>query len=93
MSPIGNCASTFWDTGSCDGWSPDFGQDGLGADGPIYALIEWRGRTIAAGQFSEIGGVQTNSIAEFDGERWRGMAGGIQELYDRSVQRVAYQYL
>ena len=73
-----NCASTSWDTGSCSGWSPDFGPNGLGADGPVYALIEWRGRTIAAGEFSEIGGVRANSIAEFDGVRWRGLAGGVE---------------
>ena len=73
-----NCALATWTTGICSGWLPDFGPTGLGADGPVYALIEWGGRTIAAGRFQYIGGVLANSIAEFDGSGWHALGGGVK---------------
>lgn len=51
---------------------------GLGTDRRIVRLLPWRGGRVAAGQFSEAGGVPAVGLAFHDGDRWQmlGRIGG-----------------
>jgi trimeric autotransporter adhesin len=47
------------------------------ADGDVTDVIEFEGELVAAGRFTQIGGVPANRIARWNGERWRSFGDGL----------------
>lgn len=59
---------------------------GLGLDRRIDRLLPWRGSWVAAGPFSEAGGIPAVGLARYDGDRWQMLGrigGGL--VYDAAV--------
>ncbi len=56
-----------------DRWEPLGG----GADGSVHFLGVWQDKLIAAGYFTEIGGVAAENVAMFDGNSWHPMGQGM----------------
>ena len=46
----------------------------------VYALTVYNGRLIAAGGFTNAGGVDVNRIARFDGNNWQPLSSGMNNL-------------
>lgn len=61
------------------GWIP------VGSNGSVYAFTQWNGRLVAAGSFTQIGGVNANRIAAFDGQTWAPLGNG----FDSTVRALA----
>lgn len=61
----------------CSGyWVPAFGPT-YGVDGPVNALLDLGGETIAGGAFTSAGGVPAANVARFDGESWHALGAGL----------------
>ncbi len=62
---------------------------GKGLDRRTDRLLPWHGGWVAAGPFSEAGGVPATGLAFYDGDTWRELAqftyGGGQYVYDAAV--------
>ena len=50
-----------------------------GGSGDVFALAEYEGDLIAAGDFTSIDGVPANNIARWDGEMWHALGGGTDD--------------
>jgi hypothetical protein len=51
----------------------------------VHALVEYNGQLIAAGEFSQAGGVNVNNIARWDGSNWISMGGPFFEVREMTV--------
>ncbi len=51
-----------------ENWDSGFGRPGV--QGTVYALMEYEGKLIAGGLFSQIGNAVASGIAEWDGLEW-----------------------
>lgn len=71
-----------WVPGSPGAWV------GLGSEpnGSVHALLPYNGELVAAGEFTQIGGVSANRIASWNGSRWAAFDTGIS---DHEVQALA----
>ena len=56
-------------------WQAEFGPQGT--DGDIHALVHYGGSVTLAGQFSWAGNQNIRNIAQWDGETWLDLGGGI----------------
>jgi hypothetical protein len=65
-----------------DHWLPGFGWPYAGIDGEVHASIVYGGDLIAGGKFNECGGVETGSIARWDGTSWHPLGEGIDGYVD-----------
>lgn len=70
----------------CPGeWTPLVARTGFDHPADIHGFVEWdRGggagpEVYAYGSFTDAGGVEVNSIARWDGQRWRPLDGGVTE--------------
>ena len=62
-------------------WSTDFGPPpaGKGLNSSAQALLEYDGRLIVAGSFTQAGSLAVSRIAAWDGAQWSGLGGGIPD--------------
>jgi hypothetical protein len=73
--------------GQCTTW-----LDGVspGLTGPVYAMIPYyNGDLIAAGSFSQAGGVSVNNIAKWNGTSWSALGSGLGSGGNNSVYALA----
>src|SRR5262249_39083023 len=57
-----------------------WGSMGAGFDGRVQALGAYRGRRVAAGQFSKSGTSLATNIATWDGTQWQSVGAGIPSI-------------
>ncbi|MDR3642428.1 MAG: hypothetical protein P4L74_02255 [Candidatus Doudnabacteria bacterium] len=57
--------------------------------GNIAAMAEYNGNLIVAGQFTSIGGVAANDIAQWNGTSWSALGKGVGSLVSGSVNALA----
>jgi len=71
-------------------WS-DLGlSSGHGQSPVVFALAEYAGKLIAAGHFTNAGGVAVNSIAAWDGSSWSALGSGLMNgSYQGSISALA----
>ncbi len=58
-----------------ENWDGQFGVPGANAD--VLAAAIYKGDLIAGGGFSQVGGVNANNIAKWDGTNWSPLRGGV----------------
>ena len=74
--PLGRIAR--WDTPSGT-WQP-FGATpgGAGFDGTVLTLVPYQGSLLAAGRFTDVGGLPAAGVAWWTGEGWMPLGSGVQ---------------
>lgn len=59
-----------------DLWSDGFRYEG-GPNGRVNAVVEFEGELVAAGGFTDVGGVPLNHVGRWNGATWRPMGAGL----------------
>src|SRR5512139_620609 len=62
-------------------WSTEFGAppSGKGLNWDAVAMLEYQGRLIVTGGFTQAGPLAVNRIAAWDGTQWSGLGGGLPD--------------
>src|SRR5262249_46353317 len=80
-----------WDGSSWSSMGTGMNYPGCYGCGIVNALIEFKGKLIAGGNFSEAGGLSVNGLAQWDGTSWSDVGSGVTraDYYSPQVNALA----